>query len=72
MTHHHEAFEHHDHPDHAGHSETSRTCRLCSSSYSHEENPSHLGICKDCGYKILIILLIIMISTSYIAWFGVL
>jgi len=69
MTHHHEAFEHHDHPEHH---DTPKTCRLCSSSYSHEENPSHLGICRDCGYKILIVLLIIMISTSYIAWFGVL
>jgi len=68
MTHRHEAFEHHDHPDHH---DTTKTCRLCSASYSYEENPSHLGICRDCGYKILIILLVIMISTSYIVWFGV-
>ncbi|MDD1693874.1 MAG: hypothetical protein LUQ71_04035 [Methanoregula sp.] len=66
---HHEAFEHHDHPEHH---EASKTCRLCSTPYSHEENPSHLGICQTCGYKILIVLLIIMIATSYIAWFGVL
>ncbi|MDD1689865.1 MAG: hypothetical protein LUQ66_04325 [Methanoregula sp.] len=66
---HHEAFEHHDHP---APTETSKTCRLCSTPYSPENNPSFLGICNTCGYKILIVLLIIMISTSYIAWFGVL
>ena len=69
MTHHHEAFEHHDHP---AHSENSKTCRLCSASYNPGQNPSFLGICETCGYKILIVLLILMISTSYIAWFGVL
>jgi len=62
---HNEAFEHHDHR------EPSKTCRLCSDEYSHEQNPSRLGICMTCGYKILIVLLIIMISTSYMAWFGV-
>lgn len=66
---HHEAFEHHDHP---APTETSKTCRLCSTEYSAEHNNSFLGICQNCGYKILIVLLIIMISTSYIAWFGVL
>lgn len=63
---HHDAFEKHD--------ETGphQTCRVCSSSYSHEHTPSLLGICSSCGYKILIVLLIIMIATSYVAWFGVL
>jgi len=69
MSHHHDAFEHHDHP---GHNENSRVCRVCSESYDSGKNPSFLGICESCGYKILIVLLIIMISTSYIAWFGVL
>ncbi|NMB79347.1 MAG: hypothetical protein GYA23_09685 [Methanomicrobiales archaeon] len=63
---HHESFEQH------GHSGTSTTCRICSSPYSHEENPSVFRICSTCGYKILIVLLIIMIATSYVAWFGVL
>jgi hypothetical protein len=66
---HHEAFEHHDHP---APEKPTKTCRLCSTRYSTEDNPSFLGICEKCGYKILIVLLIIMISTSYIAWFGVL
>jgi hypothetical protein len=69
MTPHHEAFEHHDHPEKK---EPGKACRLCSTQYSPEHNPSFLGICNKCGYKILIILLILMISTSYIAWFGVL
>lgn len=68
MTHHHEAFEHHDHPEHT---EKSKACRLCSTSYNPDQNPSFLGICETCGYKILIVLLVLMISTSYIAWFGV-
>ena len=66
---HHEAFEHHDHPAKKG--ETG-TCRFCSSHYSSDEHPSSFHICRTCEYKILIVLLIIMISASYIAWFGVL
>jgi hypothetical protein len=63
---HHDAFENHE-PHGSG-----KTCRVCSTPYSHENNPSHLGICSSCGYKILIVLLIIMIAISYVAWFGVL
>jgi hypothetical protein len=63
---HHEAFEKHEH------SASPETCRVCSSAYSHEHNPSHFGICSSCGYKILIVLFIVMIAISYVAWFGVL
>jgi len=66
---HHESFEHHEHPEPHG---SSRTCRVCSSSYSPEKNPSRFGICDKCGYKILILLLIVMVAVSYVAWFGVL
>jgi DNA-directed RNA polymerase subunit RPC12/RpoP len=62
----HEAFEHHEHREPSG------TCRVCSSPYSHEDNPSRFGICEKCGYKILIVLLIVMVALSYIAWFGIL
>jgi hypothetical protein len=62
---HHESFEKHEH---AG---TNHTCKVCSSSYSHHENPSSMGICTGCGYKILIVLFIVMIVSSYMAWFGV-
>jgi hypothetical protein len=65
---HHEAFEHHEH--HETH-EPSGTCKVCSSTYSHEKNPSRFGICERCGYKILILLLIVMVAISYVAWFGV-
>ncbi len=60
---HHQQFEH---PDHAGH-----TCKLCSSSHDPEHKASVGGICHHCMYKILIVVLIIMISISYVAWFGV-
>jgi hypothetical protein len=63
---HHESFEKHDH------AEGSKTCKVCTSSYQHEHNPSVFGICERCGYKVLILLFIVMIATSYIAWFGVL
>lgn len=66
MPHHHEAFEHHEHP--AG----SKSCRLCSSAYSETENPSHFGICEKCGYKILMVLIVLMVISSYIAWVGIL
>jgi hypothetical protein len=29
------------------------------------------GICHNCVYKILVIVFIVMIAVSYIAWFGV-
>lgn len=66
---HHEAFEHHEHSEHH---EPSGTCRVCSSSYSHGKTASRLGICEKCGYKILILLLVVMVAISYVAWFGVL
>ena len=71
---HHESFEHHDHQESGKGpaNDTGKTCRVCKTSYIHKENPSFLGICPACGYKILIVLLIIMVATSYIAWFGVL
>ena len=65
MTHHETSGQHEHH-------ESSKTCRVCSSSYSHETNPSRLGICERCGYKILIVLVVVMVAVSYIAWFGVL
>jgi len=64
MTHHHEAFEKHDH---AG----SKPCRVCSGAAP--EGADHTaGVCTHCWYKILIVILIIMISISYVAWFGLL
>jgi hypothetical protein len=61
----HESFEKHDEtgPHH--------TCRVCTSSYSHQTHPSFFGICERCGYKILILLVIVMVVASYMAWFGV-
>jgi hypothetical protein len=62
---HHEHVEKHDHP------ESSKTCRVCISAYNHDSHPSVFGICEKCSYKILIILFIVMIAISYVAWFGV-
>jgi hypothetical protein len=71
MPHHHEAFEHHEHSEHAGHAGGDATCRLCSQRYTHAHNPSRLGICEKCGYKILMVLIVLMVISSYAAWFGV-
>ncbi|MFA4824657.1 MAG: hypothetical protein WC593_05810 [Methanoregula sp.] len=60
----HQQFEHHDH---AGHK-----CRLCSSSHDPDHKASVGGICHGCVYKILIVVFIVMIAISYVAWFGVL
>ena len=57
--------EKHDRP------ESSKTCRVCTSGYDQDRQPSVFGICEKCGYKILIMLFIVMIAISYIAWFGV-
>jgi hypothetical protein len=64
----HEAFEIHESHEHpAG----SKTCRVCSSSYCHDDNPSFFCICERCGFKILIVLVVLMVAVSYIAWYGV-
>ena len=60
---HHQQFEHHEH---AGHK-----CRLCSSSHDPDHKASVGGICHGCVYKILVVVFIVMIAISYIAWFGV-
>jgi hypothetical protein len=62
---HHEAFEHHE-----LHAPTS-PCRICTSSIDIDHKASRFGICHHCMYKILILMLIVMIAISYIAWFGV-
>ncbi|MGB7788184.1 hypothetical protein [Methanoregula sp.] len=63
-----EVTEHHELHEHP---EGSKTCRVCTSSYSHEQHPSRFGICEKCGYKILIVLVVVMVAISYVAWFGV-
>lgn len=48
------------------------TCHMCKGQFSKEKMASdHVSICKGCTYKVGIIILIIMISISYVAWFGV-
>ena len=49
-----------------------KTCKVCSSPHSDEHRSSHLGVCHTCWYKILIVIFIIMIALSYVAWFGIL
>lgn len=63
---HHEASGHHEHHD------SSAPCRVCTSSVDPDNKVSQFGICHHCMYKILILVLIVMISISYVAWFGVL
>jgi len=48
-----------------------KTCRVCKSTYCHDCHPSYFGICEKCSYKILIVLVVIMVIASYMAWFGV-
>jgi len=49
----------------------SKTCRICKSEYCHDCHPSAFGICEKCGYKILIVLVVVMVIASYMAWFRV-
>jgi|WetSurMetagenome_2_1015567.scaffolds.fasta_scaffold211684_3 hypothetical protein len=52
---------------HPGHSHAA-TCKVCKSEFCHDCNPSVFGICDKCGYKILIVLLIMMVIAAYMAW----
>jgi hypothetical protein len=54
------------------HNEASKPCRICSTAYCHECQAPHFGICEHCAYKILIVLLVLMVAASYVAWFGML
>jgi hypothetical protein len=46
-----------------------KICRVCKSEYW---QPSHVGICDKCAYKIIIVIVVAMVVLSYMAWFGVL
>lgn len=65
MSHQHEAFEKHEHNE-------GKSCRVCSRVHSDGAEHGPMGICTPCWYKILIVIFIIMISISYVAWFGLL
>ncbi|PKL65160.1 MAG: hypothetical protein CVV32_03980 [Methanomicrobiales archaeon HGW-Methanomicrobiales-3] len=65
MTHHHEAFEKHN-P--AG----GTPCRVCSGAAPEGREHGPVGVCTSCWYKILILILIVMIASSYVVWFGLL
>ncbi|MDD1680931.1 MAG: hypothetical protein LUQ35_04915 [Methanoregula sp.] len=62
---HHESSGYHEHHD-------SSPCRVCSSPVDPDHKATMSGICHHCVYKILILVLIVMIAISYVAWFGVL
>ena len=62
---HDEAFEHHEPPS------TSPLCRVCTSAHDPDHPMAGFGICHNCVYKILVLVFIVMIAVSYIAWFGV-
>jgi hypothetical protein len=57
-----EKHSEHNHP---------KTCKICKSEFCHDCHPSSFGICEKCGYKILIVLVVVMVIASYMAWFGV-
>jgi hypothetical protein len=59
-----------DLPDAKDHG-SSKTCRICTSAYSPADHPSWFGICEHCAYKVLIVIVVVMVAVSYIAWFGV-
>jgi hypothetical protein len=65
MSHPHEAFENHDQKE-------GTSCRLCSTTAPDGKEHGTLGVCTPCWYKILIVIFIIMISISYVVWFGLL
>jgi len=55
------------HPDH----KTETCCKLCFEPYCASCKSHRLSICEGCMYKVLIMLVIVMIVVSYVAWFGV-
>ena len=63
---HNESFEHHEHHG------SLAPCRVCTSSVDPDNKVSRFGICHHCVYKIIILVVVVMIAISYIAWFGVL
>ena len=62
---HHDEYGHHEHPA------SSPICRVCTSAHDPAHPAARFGICHHCMYKLLIVLFVLMIAVSYIAWFGV-
>jgi hypothetical protein len=50
----------------------SPVCRVCGRSGNESGHEHQAGICKGCLGKIAIVLIIVMVITSYVAWFGLL
>lgn len=52
------------------HHDADSTCRICKESYCNE-CLSVAGICRKCIYKAIILIFIVMIIVSYMAWIGI-
>ncbi|MCG7854504.1 MAG: hypothetical protein MIO88_01490 [Methanoregulaceae archaeon] len=47
-------------------------CRVCGRSESESVHEHQAGVCRGCLGKIAIVLIIVMVITSYVVWFGLL
>ncbi len=56
------------HEDHDG----EHTCRLCNQNHCSACIHVGSGLCHSCIYKGVIIILVIMVILSYVAWYGLL
>lgn len=50
----------------------SPVCRVCGQSETGSGHEHQAGICRGCLAKIGIVLLIVMVISSYVVWFGLL
>lgn len=50
----------------------SPVCRVCGRSESESGHEHRAGVCRGCLGKITIVLIIVMVITSYVVWFGLL
>ncbi|NYT16887.1 MAG: hypothetical protein GKC06_02630 [Methanomicrobiales archaeon] len=50
----------------------SPVCRVCGQSESESGHEHPAGVCRGCLFKIGIVLIIVMVITSYVVWFGLL
>lgn len=47
-------------------------CWLCNVNYPKDKYVTeNFRICKVCGYKALVLLIVIMIALTYVVWFGI-
>ena len=57
---------------HTGLDTHTHSCRVCGTASNASASQGNVRVCRGCWYRIGIVLLIVMVIISYVAWIGLL